>query len=75
MKTRESQQGSSWSIVGLEVDWRSLEDEYRRVNLVPQVVGRASRIAIPIYLDKQRVRAMGLDPVEAAVFSEEKLSG
>ena len=28
---------------------------------------------VPIYLDKQRVRAMGFQPVEAAAFSEEKL--
>ena len=51
----ESQQGTSWSIVGLEIDWRSLEDEYRRVDLVPQVVGRASRVATPVYLDKRHI--------------------
>lgn len=28
---------------------------------------------VPIYLDKERVRKMGFDPVEAAVFSEQKL--
>ncbi|MBI4682581.1 MAG: YvcK family protein [Nitrospirae bacterium] len=28
---------------------------------------------VPIYLDKQRVREMGIEPVEAAVFSEQKL--
>jgi len=28
---------------------------------------------VPIYLDKERVRTMGFHPVEAAVFSEEKL--
>jgi len=28
---------------------------------------------VPIYLDKERVRRMGFDPVEAAVFSEAKL--
>ena len=28
---------------------------------------------VPIYLDKERVRAMGFVPVEAAVFSEQKL--
>jgi len=28
---------------------------------------------VPIYLDKQRVRSMGFSPVEASVFSEQKL--
>jgi uncharacterized cofD-like protein len=28
---------------------------------------------VPIYLDKQRVRAMGFEPIEAAVFSEQRL--
>jgi glycine cleavage system aminomethyltransferase T len=39
----------------LEIDWRSLESEYRRVDLVPQVVGRASRAAIPVYLDERHI--------------------
>jgi len=51
----ESSRGHSWSIVGLEIDWLSLEDEFRRVDLVPQVVGRASRVATPVYLNKRHI--------------------
>jgi aminomethyltransferase len=51
----ESLHSPTWSIVGLEIDWHSLEDKYRRVGLVPQVVGRASRTAVPVYLDNRHI--------------------
>lgn len=51
----EAQRGSTWKLVGLEIDWRSLEAEFRRVDLVPQVVGRASRTAIPIYKGDRQI--------------------
>jgi aminomethyltransferase len=52
---KEFQKGSPWSIVGLEIDWRSLEAEFTRVDLVPQVVGRASRTPIPVYKGNRHV--------------------
>lgn len=52
----EKKRGSAWSLVGLEIDWLSLEAEYRWVDLVPQVAGRASRSAVPVY---QRNRQVG----------------
>ena len=51
----EKQRGSVWNLVGLEVEWPALESEYARVNLAPQVAGRASRTAVPIYQGKQQV--------------------
>jgi len=51
----EAQRGSPWKLVGLEIDWRSLEAEFRSVDLVPQVVGRASRTAIPIYKGDRQI--------------------
>lgn len=51
----EAQRGSTWKLVGLEINWRSLEAEFRRVDLVPQVVGRASRMAIPIYKGDRQI--------------------
>jgi len=45
----EFRRGSASRIVGLEIDWQSLEAEYHKIGLVPQVVGRASREATPIY--------------------------
>ena len=46
---REKSRGSQWQFVGLEVDWKALEALYAAVDLPPQVVGRASRVAVPVY--------------------------
>jgi len=48
----EKKAGSKWKLVGLEVDWQSLEALYARVGLAPQLTGRASRSAVPIYNDE-----------------------
>ncbi len=45
----EKQRGSMWQFVGLEVDWNELESLFAKFNLPPQVAGRASRVAVPIY--------------------------
>jgi aminomethyltransferase len=47
--------GVPWNLVGLEVDWPSLEREFGRVELVPQVTGRASRAAIPVYHHRRQI--------------------
>lgn len=47
--------GIQWKVVGLEVEWSSLEKEYGRVDLVPQVAGRASRSSIPVYKGGRQV--------------------
>ncbi len=50
----EHTQGSKWKLVGVEVDWESLESLYARVDLTPRLAGRASRSAAPIYkIDRQ----------------------
>jgi aminomethyltransferase len=45
----EKKRGSPWQFVGLEVDWNELESLYAQFDLPPQVAGRASRVAVPIY--------------------------
>lgn len=45
----EKERGSPWSFVGIHIDWPDLERLYGRVDLPPQVTGRASRAAVPIY--------------------------
>ncbi len=45
----EKARGPEWALVGLEVDWVSLETLYAAVDLPPQVAGRASRTAVPLY--------------------------
>ena len=50
----EKQRGSPWQFVGLEVDWPSIERLFNQVDLPPQVAGRASRLAVPIYNERGR---------------------
>lgn len=46
---KEKQQGSTWTFIGLQYDWNALEKLYAEEGLPPQVAGRASRSAVPIY--------------------------
>lgn len=41
--------GPKWRLVGLEVEWQSLETLYAAADLAAQVAGRASRLAVPVY--------------------------
>jgi aminomethyltransferase len=52
---REKQAGSKWTLVGLEVDWPSIENAYGRYDLAPQVAGRASRLAVPVYAGNRQI--------------------
>ncbi len=52
--TAEREKGSKWALVGLHVDWPELEKLFAFHDLPPQVSGRASRAAVPIYNDKNR---------------------
>jgi aminomethyltransferase len=51
----ERERGSQWALTGLEVDWLSLELAYGKAGLVPEVAGRASRAAVPVYRDGRQV--------------------
>lgn len=51
----EKQQGSKWAFVGLHIDWVHLEKLYGAVDLPPQVTGRASRHAVPIYKNGRQI--------------------
>jgi aminomethyltransferase len=46
---QEKAQGSTWAFVGLQYDWNTLEHLYAEEGLPPQVAGRASRSAVPVY--------------------------
>jgi aminomethyltransferase len=46
---REKERGHAREIVGLEVDWPSVEAIHERVGLPPVVSPSASRVAVPIY--------------------------
>ncbi|HSM56045.1 MAG TPA: aminomethyltransferase family protein [Candidatus Sulfomarinibacteraceae bacterium] len=52
---REKEQGSKWAFVGLHIDWTDLERLFNAVDLPPQVAGRASRAAVPIYKNGRQI--------------------
>ena len=45
----EKARGSEWAFVGLQVHWTDLERLYGEEDLPPQVAGRPSRNAVPVY--------------------------
>jgi aminomethyltransferase len=55
---REWAAGAAWALVGLEIAWAPLEELYARVDLPPQVAGRASRLAVPVYRYGRQVGQM-----------------
>jgi aminomethyltransferase len=52
---REHREGSSWKMVGLEIDWESLEREYAKVGMPPQIPASAVRGSIPIYAGPRQI--------------------
>jgi aminomethyltransferase len=52
--TEEHARGHARQIVGLEIDWPSVEALYERAGLPPAVSATASRVAVPVY--KSRVQ-------------------
>ena len=51
----EHSKGSTWAFVGLDVRWEALEALFERVGLVPQLAGRASRAAVPVYVGGRQI--------------------
>ena len=53
---REQREGSSWKLVGLEIDWEGLERLYADVGLPPQIPAMAVRGSLPVYAGRQAGR-------------------
>jgi len=51
----EAARGPEWQLVGIEVDWESLEQLYADAGLPPRVPGMAWRVSVPIYVDGRQV--------------------
>lgn len=45
----EHEQGPSWSLVGLEIEWTALESLYEEMGLAPRLPVIASRVSVPVY--------------------------
>jgi aminomethyltransferase len=51
----EAKKGPVREIVGLEVDWDSIEKIYDRLSLAPQIPAAASRVPVPVFDGGQQV--------------------
>jgi aminomethyltransferase len=51
----EKTRGAEWTFAGVEVSWPDLEKLYAEEDLPPQVAGRASRQAVPLYRNGRQV--------------------
>lgn len=54
----EKARGPEWSLVGVAVSWTDLERLYAEEELPPQVAGRASRQAVPLYRNGRQIGQM-----------------
>ena len=52
---REKKEGSSWKLVGIEIDWVGMEALYAEVGLPPQIPGTAIRASMPILVGSVQV--------------------
>src|SRR5690606_12784662 len=50
--------GAEWALVGVAVSWTDLERLYAEEDLPPQVAGRASRQAVPVYRNGRQIGQM-----------------
>ena len=51
----EFRRGSKRQVVGLEIDWPSVEQLFDRLGMAPQIPAAASRVAVPVYKDGDQV--------------------
>ncbi|PYO40228.1 MAG: hypothetical protein DMD29_06615 [Gemmatimonadetes bacterium] len=51
----EAARGAAWQLVGLEVDWDSLERLYAEVGLPPRLPTTAWRTSVPVYVNGTQV--------------------
>jgi aminomethyltransferase len=51
----ERAKGSEWQLVGLDVDWPSIERLFEAMGLAPRLPATASRVSVPVYVDDRQV--------------------
>jgi aminomethyltransferase len=52
---REKREGSSWKLMGLEVQWNGMEQLFKDVGLPPQIPGMAVRGSLPVLVGNVQV--------------------
>jgi aminomethyltransferase len=51
----EARAGWKRQVVGLEIDWPSIERLYEHLGMAPQIAAAASRVAVPVYKNGNQV--------------------
>ena len=52
---QEARAGWKRQVVGLEIDWPSIEQLYEHLGMAPQIAAAASRVAVPVYKNGNQV--------------------
>jgi aminomethyltransferase len=52
---RDQEQGVARQLVGLEVDWVEVEEQFDKFGLSPAAPSQASRVAVPVYANDKQV--------------------
>lgn len=52
---KEKREGSTWKMVGLEVDWVEMEKIFKQVGLPPQIPGMAVRGSLPVMVGNVQI--------------------
>ncbi|MDK1082129.1 MAG: aminomethyltransferase family protein [Anaerolineae bacterium] len=52
---REQREGSTWKLMGLEVEWDGLEALFKDVGLPPQILSMAIRASLPVRSGKKQI--------------------
>jgi aminomethyltransferase len=52
---REKASGPAWQLVGIDVDWESLEALYMAVDVPPRLPAVAFRSSVPLYADERQI--------------------
>jgi aminomethyltransferase len=52
---RDHKQGGARQLVGLEVDWVEVEEQFDKFGLSPAAPSQASRVAVPVYANEKQV--------------------
>lgn len=45
----ERERGSTWDLVGLEIDWEALDELYNAAGIPPHLAPEACRLSVPVY--------------------------
>src|SRR6202030_241557 len=66
---RDNKQGVARQLVGLEVDWVEVEEQFDKFGLSPAAPSQASRVAVPVYANSANSNAKHVGKATTTAFS------